>query len=64
MELKTLICPKCGGTLEIEDGLDTFFCKYCGNKIIIAGQSDAAYKAKADSIKLPEGELLSGFTIS
>ena len=46
MELKTLRCPSCNGLLEIEDGLDTFFCKYCGNKIILSGQSDAAYAAK------------------
>lgn len=46
MELKSLICPSCGGSLEIEDGLDTFFCKYCGEKLVLDGQSDAAYDAK------------------
>ena len=46
MELKSLNCPNCNGHLEIEDGIDTFFCKYCGNKIVLAGQSDAAYQAK------------------
>lgn len=46
MKLKTLRCPNCGATLEIEDGLDTFFCKYCGHHIILEDQSDAAYKAK------------------
>lgn len=46
MELKTLFCPNCGGSLEIEDGLDTFFCKYCGYKILLKGQSKAAYDAK------------------
>lgn len=35
MELKTLSCPNCGANLEIEDGIDTFFCKYCGYKIIL-----------------------------
>lgn len=30
MELKSLFCPNCGASLEVEDGLDTFFCKYCG----------------------------------
>ena len=47
MELKSLKCPNCSGRLEIEDGLDTFFCKYCGYKVILSGQSDAAYKAKS-----------------
>lgn len=45
MELKTLKCPNCGATLDIEAGLDTFFCKYCGNRIIIE-KSDAAYQAQ------------------
>lgn len=46
MELKSLFCPNCGASLEVEDGLDTFFCKYCGYKIILQGQSKAAYDAK------------------
>lgn len=53
MELKTLNCPNCNGHLEIEDGIDTFFCKYCGNKIVLDGQSDAAYQAK---VKIKELE--------
>lgn len=48
MVLKTLNCPNCGGKLENEDELDSFFCKYCGYKIVLADMSDAAYKAKAD----------------
>lgn len=46
MELKSLFCPNCGANLEVEDGLDTFFCKYCGYKILLQGQSKAAYDAK------------------
>ena len=46
MELKSLFCPNCGASLDVEDGLDTFFCKYCGNKILLQGQSKAAYDAK------------------
>lgn len=46
MELKSLFCPNCGASLEVEDGLDTFFCKYCGYKIILQDQSKAAYDAK------------------
>lgn len=46
MNTYTLKCPNCDGDLEVEDGLDTFFCKYCGRKIILDGQSDAAYQAK------------------
>ena len=46
MDLKSLHCPNCGADLEVEDGLDTFFCKYCGHKILLEGQSKAAYDAK------------------
>lgn len=46
MELKSLHCPNCGATLDIEGGLDTFFCKYCGHKILLEGQSRDAYEAK------------------
>lgn len=46
MKLNSLSCPNCGASVEIEDGIDTFFCKYCGYKIILEGQSDAAYRAK------------------
>ena len=46
MELKAVFCPNCGASLEVEDGLDTFFCKYCGYKILLQGQSKAAYDAK------------------
>ena len=46
MKKRSLICPKWGATLEIEDGLDIFYCKYCGNRIVLEGQSKAAYRAK------------------
>lgn len=46
MEYKVLQCPNCGATLSIEDGLDTFFCQYCGTKVMFEGQSDAAYEAR------------------
>ena len=56
MEFHQLKCPNCGATLEVEDELDMFFCKYCGTKIIVDGRSDAAIKAKAD-IKLAEKDI-------
>ena len=46
MNLKSLSCPNCGACLEVDDGLDIFFCKYCGHKIMLQGQSKAAYDAK------------------
>ena len=46
MNTYALKCPNCNGDLTVEDGLDTFYCKYCGYKIMLEGQSDAAYRAK------------------
>lgn len=50
MTFHQLQCPNCGATLNIENGLDTFFCQYCGTKLISDGQSDVAIRAKADII--------------
>ncbi len=46
MKIIKLRCPSCGSVLETEDGLETFFCKYCGQKIILSEQSPDALKAK------------------
>lgn len=46
MEVKTLMCPSCSSVLDCENGIDTLYCKYCGHKILLDGQSDAAYAAK------------------
>lgn len=46
MQMHVLKCPNCGADLDVEDGLDTFYCKYCGYKIVLEGQSDQAYKSK------------------
>ena len=43
-----LKCPNCGADLDAEDGIESFFCKYCGTKIVLQGQSDAVVKAKAN----------------
>lgn len=45
-DVKTISCPSCGGTIETENGLDVFYCKYCGNKIILQNQSDTLISAK------------------
>ena len=48
MEVHQLKCPNCNANLEIEDDLDTFFCKYCGSKLVVTGRDEAVIKAKAD----------------
>lgn len=46
MKLVQMKCPNCDANLEVDDGLDSFFCKYCGTKIVLEGQSEASLKAK------------------
>lgn len=48
MEFHQLKCSNCGAVLDVEDGLDTFYCKYCGSKVIVSGQDPAAIHAKAE----------------
>lgn len=43
-------CPNCGANLTVKNGLDTFFCQYCGTELISDGQSDVTIRAKADVI--------------
>lgn len=46
MEFIQMKCPNCAADLDVENGLDSFYCKYCGTKIMIAGQSKHVLKAK------------------
>ena len=46
MKIIQLKCPSCGSSLEAEDNLETFYCKYCGQKIILADQNKATIGAK------------------
>ena len=45
MNLHVLRCPNCGAQIDIEDGVNIFFCKYCGYKIILDGQSKEEVRA-------------------
>ncbi len=46
MKLMALRCPNCGSRINGVDGLDTFYCKYCGYQIMMEDMSGAAYAAK------------------
>lgn len=46
MKVHTLKCTNCAAALEIEDGVDTFFCRYCGYKMILVEISEASIRAK------------------
>ena len=53
IEFNQLKCPSCGADLKVENGLDTFYCQYCGTKIMLQGQSDTVINAKKE-IKIEE----------
>lgn len=59
MKLQSLNCPNCNATLEIENGVDTFFCMHCGHKIVLTDMSDAAYRAKVQIKALEQPRFLS-----
>ena len=53
LSLFQMKCRNCGADLSAEDGIESFYCMYCGTKIILDGQSNAALKAKT-KIKIAE----------
>ena len=48
MTFTQLTCPNCSANLEVEDSLDTVFCKYCGTKIVMSGLDKNVVRAKAN----------------
>ena len=48
MEFHQLKCPNCGADLTVENDLDSFYCKYCGTKLLVAGRDANAIQAKVD----------------
>ena len=58
MQVIHLQCPSCGNNLEVEDGLETFFCQYCGHRIVLSGQSEHVIKAKVDIENMKHEERL------
>lgn len=53
MNLFTLECPNCKASLEIEDGIDSFYCRYCGAKLLVEGMSGDSLNAR---VRLKEME--------
>ena len=48
-------CPHCNADLKPVDGLETFFCPYCGGKVILEGQNKDVLRAKVreyDSLRV------------
>lgn len=44
MKIQALKCPECVASLEIEEGLEYCFCKYCGCKIMIQDENKQTYR--------------------
>ena len=58
MKTIKLICPYCGAPLSIENGLDSFYCQYCGGKILLTGQDESTINAKVQLKKFEHQERL------
>ncbi|MCR4813934.1 MAG: hypothetical protein K5879_03815 [Lachnospiraceae bacterium] len=57
MKIQVLECPKCHATLENDnESLGTFFCKYCGQKIVVEELQDAAVKVKVREMEIEHEE--------
>ncbi len=54
MNYISLKCPGCDADLEIENGIDTFYCRYCGKKIVVDGQSKDTLNAKVQAKRIAE----------
>jgi len=40
MKINSLTCPNCSAKLEVMDGTDTFYCNYCGTKLVVEYRED------------------------
>lgn len=58
MKMHALKCPHCAAALEVEYGLDIFYCQYCGGKIMLEGLSKAAYRARVQVKEMDHREKL------
>lgn len=43
---RQLKCPSCGATFVVEDGMDSYYCSYCGEQIFIRKPHSSVEKSK------------------
>ncbi len=46
MNFYKLHCPSCGAMIDVNADIDTFYCTYCGTKLIVSGQDKDTLDAK------------------
>ena len=56
MEVLKMHCPSCGASIDVEDGLDTFYCSHCGTKLLVSGQDKDTLNAKV-TLRIAEKKL-------
>ena len=44
ISLKSIKCPECGASLQIEEGRTQVFCSYCGTKVIVTNENEHIYR--------------------
>ena len=54
IKMISLRCPNCDQNLEVEDELDTFYCKYCGGKVMLNDQTRFQAKMKLKELEKQE----------
>lgn len=38
-----MVCPKCGATIDVQEGTKTCYCTYCGTKILVSDDNNKTY---------------------
>ncbi len=55
VKMVPLICPKCGASIDVKEGMTSCFCTYCGTKISIGDDSTVTININhttTDQVKL------------
>ena len=58
MNLVSVKCPSCGATLNIDNGIDTCFCTYCGSKIFLNDLQPENINARVRMKELQHEEIM------
>ena len=57
MKIQVMECPNCHASLDNDtENLGVFFCKYCGQKIVVEELQDAALKVKVREMEIEHEE--------